>query len=363
MIKDNIKILLIDDDEDEYIIIKELLLGIPHLSFDILWVDGYKNAIEMIGKHEHDLCLLDYRLGEVDGIEVMREFKKQGFNLPIILLTGKGNHDLDLQAMQEGAADYLEKASLEPISLERCIRYAVRNSIIIQELKKAREKQRELSMKILDSQEKERQSVARDLHDSIGSSLSAVHFALDREITLFGKSKMPEMNFDSFNRINEMIVDIIDETRRISGNLRPSILDNLGVLLAIKSFVRQFQKIYHGMSFEVRLEIEEEDIPDKLKIIFYRIVQEGLNNAVKHSQGTRINVIILMRDGYLLLEITDNGKGFNSEDIKNNTSQNNMGLEGMIERGNLSGGEVEIISSQGEGTRIKACFPIVMKEE
>lgn len=359
MMENHIRVLLIDDDEDEYVIIRELLTEISYTRFEISWAGSYAKADEMIINSRYDVCLVDYLLGEKNGLELIRNFKKSGIDIPFILLTGKGDHTLDLKAMLEGAVDYLEKDRMQSSHLDRSIRYAVQNQKIIEELRKSRQRQEELAKKILESQEKEREFVARDLHDSIGTSLSAVHFALGREIDIIDKSENSSINLGGLNRINDMLVDIIEETRRISGNLRPSVLDNLGVLPAINSLVRQFRKVYHDISFDFHFDVEEEDIPEKLKIIFYRLVQEGFNNAAKHSQGTKVDLVISNDGNNILLDITDNGKGFDVESTRMRASKNNnMGLEGMIERARLSGGEIGIFSEIGMGTRICIRFPV-----
>jgi signal transduction histidine kinase len=363
-VEKNIRILLVDDDEDEYVIIRGQLSEISDMSFEISWAEGYSQAHNIIKNNQFDVCLVDYLLGKNNGIELIRDFKRKGVNIPFILLTGKGDHNLDLKAMLEGAVDYLEKEGMKPSQLDRSIRYAVQNQKIIAELTLARERQAELAKKILESQEKEREFVARDLHDSIGTGLSAVHFALGREIDKIEKSGTSTINLDGLNRINDMLVDIIEETRRISGNLRPSILDNLGVLPAISSFIRQFRKVYQDINFESEFEIDEKDIPEKLKIIIYRIVQEGLTNAAKHSQATQVELLITNKENCIELDISDNGKGFDIDTTRLNASENNnMGLMGMVERVILAGGEIDIITKPGDGTKIQVFFPFLKPEK
>lgn len=125
---DNIwlKILLVDDDEDDYIIIRDLLseIGEFELEFELAWAGDYDIALETIKREEHDICLLDYRLGERSGLELLREASERGYKVPIILLTGQGDREVDLEAMQSGAAGYLDKGQLDPPLLERSIRYA-----------------------------------------------------------------------------------------------------------------------------------------------------------------------------------------------------------------------------------------------
>ena len=216
--------------------------------------------------------------------------------------------------------------------------------------------------KILEAQEKERKLVARDLHDSIGSGLAAIRFALEQKINSMGQGSSPPAKPEamSLERIMGLIQEIIEESHRISSNLRPSMLDTLGLISAIRSFCRDYQKIYRAIRIETQLDFQEEDIPEKLKIVCYRIIQEALNNAAKHSEADKLLLSISKTQEYLELLVKDNGKGFNVEKaILNESESENLGLEGMIERVKLLGGEFEILSGKGKGTAIKARFPIL----
>lgn len=360
MNKDKIKILLIDDDEDDYVIVRETLSEIRNSAFEVSWAAGYGEAKEMIENREYDICLMDYRLGEVNGIELMREFIDQGVEIPIIILTGHGDHDSDLQAMQEGAVDYLEKADLESVQLERAIRYAIRNSDMVKALRMSQEKLRELSNRILEAQENERKSLARELHDSIGSGLTAVCFALERKLDSMGTPGEAGSRALSLEHIIELIREIIEECQRISSNLRPSTLDTLGLLPAIRSFCRKHKEIYKDVELETQLIIGEEDVPEKLKIICYRIIQEALNNAAKHSQAKHLHLNVSRTEDYLDLVVRDDGQSFNvDEALLHARESDSLGLLGMIERVKLSGGQIEILSEKGKGTTIKAQFPIL----
>ena len=117
-----LRVLLVEDDEDDYVIIRYLLAEIEE--FDLEWVTDYGDALEAIAREEHDVCLLDYRLGERSGLELLREASARGYGIPMILLTGQGSREVDLQAMEAGAADYLIKGRIDAHLLERAIRYA-----------------------------------------------------------------------------------------------------------------------------------------------------------------------------------------------------------------------------------------------
>jgi len=122
---DRIRVLLIEDDEDDYILTKTLLREMKGQSYSVDWSKNYADGLAAALRNEHDVCLVDYRLGAQDGIELLRTAVERGCTLPIILLTGQGEHEIDLQAMQAGASDYLVKTGLEAGLLERTIRYAL----------------------------------------------------------------------------------------------------------------------------------------------------------------------------------------------------------------------------------------------
>ena len=122
---DQIRVLLVEDDEDDYILIRGLLESVPAVRFDIEWVSNFDAGMQAIKARTYDVCLLDYRLCDRDGLEFLREVIEQGSNIPVILLTGQGDYAVDNEAMRIGAADFLVKGQVDSTLLERSIRYTV----------------------------------------------------------------------------------------------------------------------------------------------------------------------------------------------------------------------------------------------
>ena len=120
-----IRVLLVDDDQDDYIILRDLFLEIEAEKFRLEWVATYDDAIESMVSNKHDVYLVDYLLGERNGLELLNEAAKNGCKGPIILLTGKGTREVDMAAMKAGASDYLDKGEIGASLLERSIRYAI----------------------------------------------------------------------------------------------------------------------------------------------------------------------------------------------------------------------------------------------
>ena len=123
--QDLIKVLLVDDDEDDYMITRDLLLDVEALEYDLDWISSYAEALDAIERNQHDIYLIDYRLGERDGMQLLNEALDGGCTAPIILLTGQGDREVDVEAMKAGAADYLVKGQIDHILLERSIRHSI----------------------------------------------------------------------------------------------------------------------------------------------------------------------------------------------------------------------------------------------
>jgi signal transduction histidine kinase len=135
MSPDEFVILLIDDDEDDYVHIRDLFKEISNSRYVVVWKSNYQDGLKTAAESKVDACLLDYRLGAQTGLDFLNEAKRLEVNFPIILLTGYNDLDVDLKAMQIGAADYLIKAQLTSLLLERSIRYSMKQALDMQELK------------------------------------------------------------------------------------------------------------------------------------------------------------------------------------------------------------------------------------
>src|SRR6267378_8234548 len=120
-----VRVLLVEDDEDDFVITRDLFSEMAGGRFTLDWTKTFEEALERMALNRHDVCLVDYRLGAQNGIELLRAALESGCQAPVILLTGAGEHQIDLEAMRAGAADYLVKTQLQSNTLERSIRYAL----------------------------------------------------------------------------------------------------------------------------------------------------------------------------------------------------------------------------------------------
>jgi signal transduction histidine kinase len=217
---------------------------------------------------------------------------------------------------------------------------------------------RRLSARLLSAQEEERKLIAMELHDSIGGALSAVKFSVENSLTqLSGQSAHLDLN--TLKSVIPIVQNAIDEVRRIHSGIWPSILEDLGVLMAIRWFLRQYGATYPQIGIETEFGLDEEDIPEHLKIVIYRIMQEAFNNIGKHSGASAANLSLTRSNEAIELTIQDNGHGFDIE-ARSGPSEGGggLGLSSMKERTKLSGGAYEIYSDAQNGTSIKAAWTL-----
>ena len=213
-----------------------------------------------------------------------------------------------------------------------------------------------LSSQLITAKEEERKRIAHELHDSVGQYLSSIKFNLENIISRMEKGSS-ESGLASLKESIPVIQATIEEVRRISMDLRPSILDDLGILATISWFCREFQAVYTSIKVNASITLEEADVPEHLKIIIFRIIQEALNNAAKHSQADTVDISLAKGAGSIELSISDNGQGFDvQENILREDSGKGMGLASMEERTDLSGGCFSIDSVKGLGTLIMSTW-------
>jgi signal transduction histidine kinase len=221
-------------------------------------------------------------------------------------------------------------------------------------LRESRESLHRLSARLMSAQEVERKRVARELHDSIGQSLSAVKFMVERALDEQGDAGIDSPQRKTLRAVVPVLQASVEEVRRISMALRPTTLDDLGLIATISWFSREFQSTYPHMEVDRLIEVEEFEVPNELKTNIFRIMQEAMNNAAKYSQASKITVALRQVMGDLQLLVGDNGVGFNLGEVRRSTTGGGFGLASMRERAELFGGSLILTSSPDEGTMVNA---------
>jgi len=243
-------------------------------------------------------------------------------------------------------------------SMTPLIGEAVNRFKLEEELRKSEYRLKLLSSQLLTVQENERRHIAREIHDSIGQTLSAIKFTVENLLQETPKHSSKEKT-ERLRSLIPLIQQGVEESRRIQMDLRPSILDDLGILSTISWSCREFQKTYSQIYIESQIHIQENEVPDSLKTVIYRIIQEALNNISKHSKAYLVSLSLKKREGVIELTIEDNGHGFDLRAaLSQESSKRGMGLESMRERAELSGGFFEMESIKGKGTAIRVIWKV-----
>ncbi len=212
-------------------------------------------------------------------------------------------------------------------------------------LKESEKQLKYLTSQLLTAQEDERRRIAHDIHDSLGSQLTAVKFKIEDFFKMMSGAS---------ESITSVLQEAINESRRIQMDLHPSMLDDLGIAPTLAWFCRKFETIY-PLKIEKEVAIGESEIPQSLKRAIYRISQEAFNNIAKHSQANQVRLSLQKNSNTIELIIQDNGQGFK---LTGDTPRKGLGLSSMRERTEFSGGTFSIQSAHGKGTVVRASWPL-----
>lgn len=215
---------------------------------------------------------------------------------------------------------------------------------------------REFSKKMLALQEEERRRISRDLHDEAGQlsvSLGSALSVIEKEIE--------KRNFQNAHRVIKDAKSLLTETtkkiKKLVLDIRPAELDILGLPAVLREHFSYYTKTY-PLKIKFKENIGSINIDGQVAITLYRVIQEALNNIVKHSKAKRVEIDLLIEKGDIVLSIYDNGRGFEVEDVLKETNIENLGIRGMKERVDLLNGEFSIKSRHRGGTMIRVCFPM-----
>lgn len=329
---DNVAALAIGDENGRYIDVNRAFLSLVEFSRD-----------EFLGKTAAEIGFLTVE----DKLELTNKLKKKGAVI---------NNELQLKTRSGQLKTVL--ASLTNIEinqqLERLTTFIdiTEKKQAEEELKRANEELHHLSSHLENVREEERINIAREIHDELGQQLTGLKMDIhwlnkrlsDQEIVV--RTRLT----DALELVNETIVSV----NKISSNLRPSILDDLGLIAAIEW---QSGEVYKRSQIHVNFvsAIQEVEIPESIKTGMFRIYQEALTNAVRHSNATEINSSLHFEENCITLEVKDNGHGFNKESLHKKT----FGLLGIKERTYAMRGKYELKSEPGQGTTIWICVPLL----
>lgn len=219
-----------------------------------------------------------------------------------------------------------------------------------------------MGIKIIKAQEEERRRVAREIHDGPAQSMSNI--VLKAEICERLVDAEPVKAKEELRNLKSVVRDTLQDVRKIIYNLRPMSLDDLGLIPTLQRFILTFQE---ESSIEVSFKTKGnyDDIRPTISLTIFRIIQETMNNIKKHAEANNVSINLEFSDEELRLKVVDDGKGFNTEDLKNRKDniESGFGLYSMRERVELLNGKFELDSAIGKGTRINITVPLIPDEE
>ncbi len=344
-----IRALIVEDDDRFARAVMRLLGSRTEVRFQCHRVGTLAEGLDSLGQKRFDVILLDLGLPDSSGLETLSRTEARADGVPIIVLTGLYDESLAANAFKLGAAEYFHKPDADANSLKRAIRYAMERGSVLQALQENNQRLKSLSRRLVEVQEAERRSIARELHDEVGQLLTAIQVKLEM-------ASRAQRGASPLQECRALLDDLMARVRDLSLKLRPAVLDDLGLLPALLwLFDRYTVQTAISVDF-THSGLNEAERQPELESAAFRIVQEALTNVARHAAVDRVRVRFNRIPASLHFEIEDRGAGFDPGARQG--AGGSLGLTGMQERAALLGGTVEIQSSAGAGTRVRAVLPL-----
>jgi signal transduction histidine kinase len=344
--------------EDEAIVARDIASQVRAMGYEAVGIAANaEQALELVVRERPNLVLMDIQLNsDVDGIAAAATIRSR-FNLPVVFLTAFAADEVLERAKLTEPFGYILKPFSER-ELGTTLAMALYKHEAETRLHNTTRQLKALSRRVLEVQELERRRVAVELHDELGQSLTAI------KINLQLSQRLTEQALVDINLENIRIVEeALQQVRRLATNLRPSVLDDLGLLAALQWVTEQsanrsgFSVTFHPVRAQPRLAAD-------IETACFRVVQEALTNIARHAQATRVEIRLDRQGGRVILRITDDGCGFNLDEMRARAlAGDSIGVLGMQERATLVGGDLTIESTPGQGSTVQFSAPWRTHEE
>ena len=328
------------------------------LHFSVVRVDSKEEFLNELEQRPPALILSDYSLPGFDGNEALTLARQKCPETPFIFVTGTMGEEVAIETLKNGATDYVLKTRLSRLipAVHRALREAQERSQRLraeEQLRQSHQQLRALSVYLQSVREEERTRIAREVHDELGQALTGCKLDLSWIANRLPRDLKPLL--DKTRQLSEHIDSTIQTVRRISSELRPGVLDYLGLAAALEWQANEFQN-RTGIRCDVHASLREPVLAQELNTTLFRIFQETLTNIIRHAGATRVAVNLKEADGKILLQVRDNGRGISDAE---QTSPGSMGLLGMRERAALLGGDFKITNPpRARGTQVTVSIPV-----
>ena len=351
MCDDPATILIVDDEQSAREVLEALLEG---EGYQLVSASSGVEGLAQAARCLPDVILLDVMMPGLDGFEVCRRLRADPrlAEVPILLVTALDDRASRLQGLAIYADDFISKP-FDGIELRARIRMITRLNRY-RRLQTTYALLQTLSGRLLAAQEIERRALARELHDEIGQALTAVKIDLQNLQRRAGGTDLARQVEGSM----AVVEGALQQVRSMSLDLRPSLLDDLGLVSALRWYLdRQVQRT--GVSARFWADPSATRLPPDVETVCFRVAQEALTNVARHAQATEVQLILRQEAVGVELSIRDNGRGFDVGAAREGALRGgSLGLLGMEERVLLAGGRLEIQSAPGQGTEVKATLPV-----
>ncbi len=390
-----IRLLLVDDDEDDYVLTQDLLADIPDIRFELEWISDPEAALEEMVQTRHDLHLIDYSLGRVDGLSLIQAAVSRGCTTPMILLTGLGGRAVDIGAMRAGAADFLEKWHLDAKLLERSIRYSLQEKQHADELeRRVRERTAELARtnealeaevadriraeEALRAADRRKDEYLSTLAHELRNPLAPIRNALEIMRLAGDASPIIAANRDMIDRQVKHLVHLIDDlmdVARLSRGLIKLKLDTIDVRYVVSTAVESVRPMLAKAEHDLRVDLPDEPLSlraDSTRLA--QILHNLLHNAAKFTDPGGVIRLSVERDAEeVVFRVKDDGHGVPGDMIDkifemftqvkqtgdSVASGLGIGLSLVKTLTELHGGRVEARSEgQGKGSEFTVRIPL-----
>jgi signal transduction histidine kinase len=343
------KILLVDDDP---LGIETLVSILNGHTYEISSADNGADALRKADQLQPDLILLDVMMPGMDGFEVCRRIRSTPklAEVPIIILTALDDRSSRLLGIESGADDFLSKPvdrqelRLRVGTITRLNRY---RTLLTQ-----RDDLRVMAERVVNAQEEERIRLSRELHDDLGQALIA--HTLNLRNLQSELPMRPELLIEKLDALIAETSQTIKKMHALAQDLRPTLLDTLGLRSALETYSREFS-LRTGLPVVFEAAAALPEMSAVYSITLYRILQEALTNVIKHSSASQVWVELAIEDARITLTIQDNGVGFATDEEK---SKDGLGILGLKERLMIVDGDLDIRSSATNGTILTARLPL-----
>jgi signal transduction histidine kinase len=355
-----LRVLLVEDNAADVELIAHILRNSVR-NISVIVVDTQKEFEAELGRRQPNLILSDYRLPMFDGRAALEIAKRLAPHVPFIFVTGVLGEEIAIETLKQGATDYVLKNHLTRLApaVNRALRETEQrreHERAEERLQRSHDQLRALTGHLQFVREEERTRIAREVHDELGQALTGIKLDLSwlAGHRLVGNSGLR-------GKIKEMAAHVdatIHTVRRIATELRPGVLDSLGLAAAIEWQAADFQT-RTGIRCEVKISATEAIPNQDFSTVIFRIFQETLTNIIRHAKATWVEVR-LAQDGHdLILTVRDNGRGITEKEVVHSRS---IGLIGMQERAAQLGGVVHFSGLPARGTTVTMRVPLPPSE-